>query len=140
MAPLRERRSDAGCRYAHWLREIEGSAWRAMMSDVGRPLRAGVAPPRATMGEAARCETPLLAGDGAHSLRVLHAARCARLRAASRVAAAFSWWRRRRRRPPLRRVSGDVVTAGLNSFRVWFGPVPGSPRSFRAVMRCRARF
>ncbi|KZV13897.1 acyl-CoA dehydrogenase-related protein [Dorcoceras hygrometricum] len=70
MAPLRERRLAAGCRYAHWLREIEGSAWRAMMSDVGRPLRAGVAPPRA----------PLLAGDGAHSLRVLHAARCARCR------------------------------------------------------------
>ncbi|KZV46107.1 hypothetical protein F511_27265 [Dorcoceras hygrometricum] len=30
-------------------------------------------------------------------------------------------------RPPLRRISGDVVTAGLNSSRVWFGPVPGSP-------------
>ncbi|KZT75581.1 hypothetical protein F511_47393 [Dorcoceras hygrometricum] len=30
-------------------------------------------------------------------------------------------------RPPLRRVSGDVVTAGLTSSRVWFGPVPGSP-------------
>ncbi|KZT76828.1 hypothetical protein F511_46147 [Dorcoceras hygrometricum] len=30
-------------------------------------------------------------------------------------------------RPPLRRRSGDIVTAGLNSFRVWFGPVPGSP-------------
>ncbi|KZT76923.1 hypothetical protein F511_46053 [Dorcoceras hygrometricum] len=30
-------------------------------------------------------------------------------------------------RPPLRRVSGNVVTAGLNSSRVWFGPVPGSP-------------
>ncbi|KZV35386.1 gibberellin 20 oxidase 1-D-like [Dorcoceras hygrometricum] len=30
-------------------------------------------------------------------------------------------------RPPLRRCSGNVVTAGLNSFRVWFGPVPGSP-------------
>ncbi|KZT75956.1 hypothetical protein F511_47019 [Dorcoceras hygrometricum] len=30
-------------------------------------------------------------------------------------------------RSPLRRVSGDVVTAGLNSSRVWFGPVPGSP-------------
>ncbi|KZT76458.1 hypothetical protein F511_46517 [Dorcoceras hygrometricum] len=59
MAPLRERRSAAGCRYAHRLHEIEGSAWRAMMSDVGRPLRAGVAPPRATMGEAARCEVPL---------------------------------------------------------------------------------
>ncbi|KZV43245.1 hypothetical protein F511_09831 [Dorcoceras hygrometricum] len=29
--------------------------------------------------------------------------------------------------PPLRRVSGDVVTAGLFSSRVWFGPVPGSP-------------
>ncbi|KZT76510.1 hypothetical protein F511_46464 [Dorcoceras hygrometricum] len=27
----------------------------------------------------------------------------------------------------LRRISGDVVTAGLNSSRVWFGPVPGSP-------------
>ncbi|KZV27884.1 hypothetical protein F511_26220 [Dorcoceras hygrometricum] len=30
-------------------------------------------------------------------------------------------------RPPLRRVSSDVVTASLNSSRVWFGPVPGSP-------------
>ncbi|KZT75478.1 hypothetical protein F511_47497 [Dorcoceras hygrometricum] len=29
--------------------------------------------------------------------------------------------------PPLRRVSGDVVTVGLNSSRVWFNPVPGSP-------------
>ncbi|KZV36621.1 glyoxysomal fatty acid beta-oxidation multifunctional protein MFP-a [Dorcoceras hygrometricum] len=28
-----------------------------------------------------------------------------------------------RRRPPLRRVSGDVVTAGLISSMVWFGPV-----------------
>ncbi|KZV25829.1 hypothetical protein F511_12236 [Dorcoceras hygrometricum] len=37
----------------------------------------------------------------------------------------ISLWRRRG--PPLRRVSGDVVTAGLNSSRVWFGPVPGSP-------------
>ncbi|KZV06702.1 hypothetical protein F511_45817 [Dorcoceras hygrometricum] len=30
-------------------------------------------------------------------------------------------------RPPLRRSSGDVVTAGIISSRVWFGPVPGSP-------------
>ncbi|KZV42723.1 hypothetical protein F511_10431 [Dorcoceras hygrometricum] len=30
-------------------------------------------------------------------------------------------------RPSLRRISGDVVTAGLSSSRVWFGPVPGSP-------------
>ncbi|KZV52490.1 BTB/POZ domain-containing protein-like [Dorcoceras hygrometricum] len=29
--------------------------------------------------------------------------------------------------PPFWLVSGDVVTAGLNSSRVWFGPVPGSP-------------
>ncbi|KZV55335.1 hypothetical protein F511_43657 [Dorcoceras hygrometricum] len=29
--------------------------------------------------------------------------------------------------PPAGRRSGDVVAAGLNSFRVWFGPVPGSP-------------
>ncbi|KZV35901.1 hypothetical protein F511_34343 [Dorcoceras hygrometricum] len=32
-----------------------------------------------------------------------------------------------RGRPPLRRVSGDVVTAGLISSRLWFGPVPSSP-------------
>ncbi|KZV49085.1 putative receptor-like protein kinase-like [Dorcoceras hygrometricum] len=70
-------------------------------------------------------EAPLLVCDGAHWLRKLHAARCARLRAASRAAAAFSWWWRRPR-PPLRRVSGDVVTALISS-RVWFGPVPGSP-------------
>ncbi|KZT75609.1 hypothetical protein F511_47366 [Dorcoceras hygrometricum] len=30
-------------------------------------------------------------------------------------------------RPPLRRCSDDVVTAGLISSRVWFGPVLGSP-------------
>ncbi|KZV06634.1 MATE efflux family protein isoform 1 [Dorcoceras hygrometricum] len=30
-------------------------------------------------------------------------------------------------RPPAGRRSGDVVTAGLISSRVWFGPVPGSP-------------
>ncbi|KZV13693.1 hypothetical protein F511_45143 [Dorcoceras hygrometricum] len=30
-------------------------------------------------------------------------------------------------RPPLRRCSDDVVTAGLISSRVWFGPVPGNP-------------
>ncbi|KZT76809.1 hypothetical protein F511_46168 [Dorcoceras hygrometricum] len=30
-------------------------------------------------------------------------------------------------RPPLRRVSGDAMTAGLISSRVWFGPVPDSP-------------
>ncbi|KZV15601.1 hypothetical protein F511_38848 [Dorcoceras hygrometricum] len=47
------------------------------------------------------------------------------LRAAA-AASFFLWWRRRCR-PPLRRVSSDVMTVGLISSRVWFGPVPGSP-------------
>ncbi|KZV28985.1 hypothetical protein F511_44194 [Dorcoceras hygrometricum] len=38
------------------------------------------------------------------------------------VAREFFVWR-----SPAGRRSGDVVTAGLNSSRVWFGPVPGSP-------------
>ncbi|KZV45723.1 hypothetical protein F511_36156 [Dorcoceras hygrometricum] len=38
------------------------------------------------------------------------------------------------------RRSGDVVKAGSISSRFWFGPVPGSPWSFRAGTRCRARF
>ncbi|KZV47782.1 hypothetical protein F511_34443 [Dorcoceras hygrometricum] len=46
--------------------------------------------------------------------------------------------------PPAGRRSGEspaiFVTAGMNSSRVWFGPVPGSPGIFRAGMRCRARF
>ncbi|KZV52758.1 hypothetical protein F511_42640 [Dorcoceras hygrometricum] len=52
----------------------------------------------------------------AHDVAAEHALRRTRI---FRVAAAG--------RPPLRRVSGDVVTAGLISSRVWFGPVPGSP-------------
>ncbi|KZV33844.1 peroxisomal membrane protein 11-3 [Dorcoceras hygrometricum] len=55
---------------------------------------------------------------------------------AAHVAAARAFLRHakflRRRRPAaaptmLRRVSDDVVTAGLSSSRVWFGPIPGSP-------------
>ncbi|KZV13644.1 hypothetical protein F511_45194 [Dorcoceras hygrometricum] len=95
--------SMAGRTIAHMLAHVSDGG----RASAPRDCDAGVAPPRATMGEAVRRETPLLAGDGAHSLRVLHAARCARLRAASRAAAAFSWWRRRRRRPPLRRCSGE---------------------------------
>ncbi|KZT76661.1 Werner syndrome ATP-dependent helicase-like [Dorcoceras hygrometricum] len=52
-------------------------------------------------------------------MRAGRAASCAAVRNFSLAAAAG--------RPPLRRVSGDVVTADLNSYRVWFGPVPGSP-------------
>ncbi|KZT76146.1 hypothetical protein F511_46829 [Dorcoceras hygrometricum] len=51
-----------------------------------------------------------------HDVAAEHALRRTRI---FRVAAAG--------RPPLRRGSGDIVTAGLNSSRVWFGPVPGSP-------------
>ncbi|KZT76320.1 hypothetical protein F511_46655 [Dorcoceras hygrometricum] len=104
LAVLVDASSMAGRTIAHMLAHvsIDGRA------SAPRDCAAGVAPPRATMGEAVRCEAPLLAGDGAHSLRVLHAAHCARLRAASRAAAAFSWWRRHRRRPPLRRRSGDA--------------------------------
>ncbi|KZV23033.1 Zinc finger, RING/FYVE/PHD-type domain containing protein [Dorcoceras hygrometricum] len=65
--------------------------------------------------------------------RLVRRAGCARCALAARRGARrrslpprSSWWWRRRR-PPLRRVSGDVVTAGLISSRVWFGPVPGSP-------------
>ncbi|KZT75293.1 hypothetical protein F511_47682 [Dorcoceras hygrometricum] len=52
------------------------------------------------------------------------AARCA---IAPRLSRAKSLMAAAGGRPPLRRVSGDVVTAGLNSSRVWFGPVSGSP-------------
>ncbi|KZV06913.1 eukaryotic translation initiation factor 3 subunit A-like [Dorcoceras hygrometricum] len=51
---------------------------------------------------------------------VAHDARALLCRRAKFVAAAAG-------RPPLRRRSDDVVTAGLSSSRVWFGPVPGSP-------------
>ncbi|KZV13566.1 hypothetical protein F511_45271 [Dorcoceras hygrometricum] len=67
-------------------------------------------------------EAPLLVGDGAHWLRKLHAARCARC-----APPRFRGGGAAAGRPPLRRDSGDVVTAGLNSSRFWFGPVPGSP-------------
>ncbi|KZV06639.1 hypothetical protein F511_45879 [Dorcoceras hygrometricum] len=66
---------------------------------------------------------PMCAIDGAHS-RMKRRSCSGRARALVPprffVAAAAG-------RPPLRRRSGDVVTAGLNSSRVWFGPVPGSP-------------
>ncbi|KZV06803.1 hypothetical protein F511_45714 [Dorcoceras hygrometricum] len=61
--------------------------------------------------------------------------RCAMIDARTHDVAAERALRRTRifrwRRPPAGRrsgeFSGDVVTVGLNSFRVWFGPVPGSP-------------
>ncbi|KZV53729.1 hypothetical protein F511_27110 [Dorcoceras hygrometricum] len=65
--------------------------------------------------------------DGGRTKRALVLRRCARRCACAAAILFSSWWRHRRRRPPLRRVSGDVVTAGLISSRVWFGPVPGSP-------------
>ncbi|KZV06582.1 hypothetical protein F511_45937 [Dorcoceras hygrometricum] len=105
----------------------------ALVAHVGRPP---VAPGCATSrkdGAAGRwladAKTPAAAhvGRWLRAGRVMrHAMRCgggARLfapRLISLVAAAAG-------RSPLRRVSGDVVTAGLILSRVWFGPVPGSP-------------
>ncbi|KZT76450.1 hypothetical protein F511_46525 [Dorcoceras hygrometricum] len=107
------------------------------MADDGRRLSHFVSRGRACVALlAARCR--LLDAPPGRALLVDDARRSRDV--ARAAAASFRWWWRRRRRPPLRRVSGDVVTAGLNSSRVWFGPVPGSPRSFRAGMRCRARF
>ncbi|KZT76586.1 hypothetical protein F511_46388 [Dorcoceras hygrometricum] len=83
---------------------------------------------------ARRC-TPLAAREGwpwrellRHDRRTLRAGR-ATLRAAVRgvLARDFVGGGAAVGRPPLRRISGDVVTAGLISSRVWFGPVPGSP-------------
>ncbi|KZV06876.1 DNA-directed RNA polymerase 2, chloroplastic/mitochondrial [Dorcoceras hygrometricum] len=88
--------------------------WRA----VGRPLKhAG-----------RRCAT--LDGRPLRRWSTLRTLRCAS-RDGARAAAAFFMVATppspAAAPPPLRRVSGDVVTAGLNSSRVWFGPVPGSP-------------
>ncbi|KZT76653.1 hypothetical protein F511_46324 [Dorcoceras hygrometricum] len=61
---------------------------------------------------------PLAAAHDNAGRATLRATSCAAVRF-FRVAAAG--------RPPLRRCSGDVVTAGLILSRVLFGPVPGSP-------------
>ncbi|KZV23610.1 hypothetical protein F511_24019 [Dorcoceras hygrometricum] len=63
----------------------------------------------------------------ARRLRAICARRCVALaRRLARCRRSFRWCAAAGR-PPLPRVSGDVVTAGLISSRVWFGPVPGSP-------------
>ncbi|KZV07074.1 hypothetical protein F511_45446 [Dorcoceras hygrometricum] len=92
-------------------------------------LAAGVAPRRATTAETLRAlavrpphekrsnEALLVERDAPHDGTRLR-------RALSRSCVIFRCWPPP---PPLRRVSGDVVTAGLISSRVWFGPVPGSP-------------
>ncbi|KZT75816.1 hypothetical protein F511_47159 [Dorcoceras hygrometricum] len=49
--------------------------------------------------------------------RLVRRARCAVAARRRALPPRSSWWWRRRR-PPLRRVSGDVVTAGLFSSRV----------------------
>ncbi|KZT76176.1 metal tolerance protein 2 [Dorcoceras hygrometricum] len=46
---------------------------------------------------------------------------------ARRCAARFFLMAAAAGRSPLRRCSDDIVTAGVISSRVWFGPVPGSP-------------
>ncbi|KZV54287.1 hypothetical protein F511_22839 [Dorcoceras hygrometricum] len=105
-AALRES-SRTVSRLAHSLRDGRSAA--ETLLDVARWTR----------DTAARCSAAPCVVCGACSPL---GASCARVRpcgACDFVAAAG--------RPPLRRVSGDVVTAGLVSSRVWFGPVPGSP-------------
>ncbi|KZV06816.1 hypothetical protein F511_45702 [Dorcoceras hygrometricum] len=97
---------------------------REMLPPSHKLLRRMVAGRRRWLRE--RCASSRAAGPALSShVTPLHerwcARPCARMRARDFVVggAAAS-------RPPLRRRSGDVVTAGLNSSRVWFGPVPGS--------------
>ncbi|KZV36816.1 hypothetical protein F511_22851 [Dorcoceras hygrometricum] len=104
---------------------------RCSMRDGGRSLPLHVAPRRATMagrrGAAGRHWKLAGRATAARDLRTV----LRRLGAASRTLSPFVMLVAAAGRPslrsPPRRVSGDVVTAGLNSSRVWFGPVPGSP-------------
>ncbi|KZV28091.1 hypothetical protein F511_28362 [Dorcoceras hygrometricum] len=105
---------------AHWSR-IHGDAPCATLADHCRCCcattpRAG----RATAAQEAAEEALLVERKAPHVGRAMRD--CAAL-----VARKIRWWSAAAGRPPLRRRSGDVVTAGLNSYRFWFEPVPGSP-------------
>ncbi|KZV44567.1 hypothetical protein F511_44054 [Dorcoceras hygrometricum] len=112
---------------AEELRAGRASCRRSMRGG-GRPLPMHVVPRRATMagwrGATGRrwklAVRTMAARDLRTTLRRLGAASRTLSPLVSLMAAAAG-------RSPLRRVSGDVVTAGLISSRVWFGPVPGSP-------------
>ncbi|KZV13752.1 hypothetical protein F511_45082 [Dorcoceras hygrometricum] len=115
-------------------REEIGRAGRAMRPPLAQALRCWSGAAR--RGEGCSGDT-LVGDDGARGAPLLagrcalSAASCARpcvaLGATSRGAAVQFSCGAAAGRPPLRRVSGDVVTAGLIYSRVWFGPVPGSP-------------
>ncbi|KZT76756.1 hypothetical protein F511_46219 [Dorcoceras hygrometricum] len=94
----------------------------------GRPLPMHVAPRRAMMAGTERHYSSTLEARCAHNgcARFAHDVASPWRGVSHDVAARFVDGAAADR-PPLRRVSGDVVTAGLNSSRVWFGPVPGSP-------------
>ncbi|KZV26228.1 hypothetical protein F511_43909 [Dorcoceras hygrometricum] len=121
------RASAARCRAAivRWPHEWRDGGRRAPLLHrmVGRRLSRDVA----TRSGACCTKWPDVAAGVGDAWRRLVDARCAlvaerraRCRRAFCGGGAAGW-------PPLRRVSGDVVTAGLISSRVWFGPVPGSP-------------
>ncbi|KZT75599.1 hypothetical protein F511_47376 [Dorcoceras hygrometricum] len=115
LAPLDASRNLAAAAGRRWAKLLD------VMHAAGRRLAAGA--PRLLAHDRRWSAQPV-----AHEAWRWHAdGRAGATRWCAAAAAFFLWWRRRRRRPPLRRVSGDVVTAGLNSSRVWFGPVPGSP-------------
>ncbi|KZV06736.1 hypothetical protein F511_45781 [Dorcoceras hygrometricum] len=107
------RSNNARCRARHASRlRYAGRSWSAMMRDVAGGRRP--------------CVAPLLGARWTMDARNLRTS-LRRLGAASRTMSPFVLLVAAAGRQPLRRVSDDVVTAGLIPSRVWFGPVPGSP-------------
>ncbi|KZV40597.1 hypothetical protein F511_11406 [Dorcoceras hygrometricum] len=104
---------------ANWLRA--GGARRPLDAALGDSLRGG-----GWMMISCAWRRPLATGRDSLGAAV-GAAVCRARRDVSRAAAMRFSCGAIAGRPPLLRVSGDVVTAGLISSRVWFGPVPGSP-------------
>ncbi|KZV06888.1 hypothetical protein F511_45630 [Dorcoceras hygrometricum] len=99
-----------------WLRALLRRWCCATTCDDGRDVaRAGRTLAVRTPHEKRPNEALLVERDAPHDGTRLH-------RALSRPCVIFRCWP-----PPAGRRSEDVVTAGLNSSRVWFGPVPGSP-------------
>ncbi|KZV51319.1 hypothetical protein F511_07510 [Dorcoceras hygrometricum] len=108
-------------------RSLLSRASAALVAHVGRSLAA----PWRTVCTTSRKEAALSSATGRGSLadrcRCLDAPlgrRCASLARRCACAALIFFVVAP---PPAGRRSGDVVTAGLISSRVWFGPVPGSP-------------
>ncbi|KZV33880.1 hypothetical protein F511_15493 [Dorcoceras hygrometricum] len=138
MAPRHERRSAAGCRCAHLLRDLPGveagragrrlsitrcAATRALTVREAAHSRALAARLRRTI--ALRWPAGFSPSCAAGQRTIAHVSTDVRAACALAVHVIFVGGGAAGR-PPLPRGSGDVVTADLNSSRVWFEPVPGS--------------